>query len=136
MNMENTPVEGDYKGLRYALVIDEAHVIFRDKKAQDLLDSLLREIRSKGVSVILLSQGITEFTQPGTEFSSNCDNAFLLDINDKGNSKAISKFLGLSEREGVRAARSMEKIQTGMAISNLTEFEKGQLFELHQIHKD
>jgi DNA sulfur modification protein DndE len=118
------------------LVIDEAHVIFKDKKAQDLLDSMLREIRSKGVSVILLSQGISEFTQPGTEFSSNCDNAFLLDINDKGNSKAISKFLGLSDREGIKAARSIEKIKTGMAISNIGEFEKGSLFTLNQIHKD
>jgi DNA sulfur modification protein DndE len=136
MNMENTPVENNYKGIRYALVIDEAHVIFKDKKAQDLLDSMLREIRSKGVSVILLSQGISEFTQPGTEFSSNCDNAFLLDINDKGNSKAISKFLGLSDREGIKAARSIEKIKTGMAISNIGEFEKGSLFTLNQIHKD
>jgi DNA sulfur modification protein DndE len=136
MNMENTPVQGDYKGLRYALVIDEAHVIFKDKKAQDLLDSMLREIRSKGVSIILLSQGIAEFTQPGTEFSSNCDNAFLLDINDKGNTKAISKFLGLSDREGVKTVRSLEKIETGMAISNISEFEKGALFELNQIHKD
>lgn len=136
MNMENTPVENNIKGIRYTLVIDEAHVIFKDKKAQDLLDSMLREIRSKGVSIVLLSQGIAEFTQPGTEFSSNCDNAFLLDINDKGNSKAISKFLGLSDREGIKAARSIEKIETGMAISNISEFDKGSLFELNQIHKD
>jgi len=135
-NMGDTPVENGFKGIRYALVIDEAHVIFKDKKSRGILDSMLREIRSKGVSVVLLSQGISEFIQTEIDFSSNCDNAFLLDINDKGNSKAISKFLGLSDREAVKAVRSLEKIDTGLAISSITELDKGALIELNQIHKD
>jgi DNA sulfur modification protein DndE len=133
MNMENTPVdEQGYRAIRYIVLIDEAHVIFKEKKYQDILDKMLREIRSKGVAIILLSQGIEEFNQPNFDFSSNCEISFLLDIKDKNNTRSINKFLGLSEKEGVKVARSLEKIQKGQAISNIKEFEKGKLFELMQ----
>ena len=49
MNMDNTPVENNSKALRYVVLIDEAHVIFKEKKYQDILEKMLREIRSKGV---------------------------------------------------------------------------------------
>lgn len=132
MNMENTPVEGNFKGIRYVLLIDEAHVIFKEKKSQDLLEKILREIRSKGVSVVLLSQGIEEFNQPSFDFSSMCEIAFLLDIKNKTNIKMINKFLGLSEKEGQKIARSMESIQKGQAISNIKEFKDRKLFILKQ----
>ena len=64
MNMESTPTENGCRAMRYVLLIDEAHVIFKEKKYQDILEKILREIRSKGVSVVLLSQGIEEFVMP------------------------------------------------------------------------
>lgn len=135
MNMENAPVNGDYQSLRYVLLIDEAHVLFKDKKSHALLESMLREIRSKGVVVMLLSQGIDEFNQPTFDFSSECENAFLLNIKDK-NLKTMQKFLGLSEREATVLARSMERIEKGQAVSNLKEFKKGELFEVGQFWKN
>jgi DNA sulfur modification protein DndE len=36
----------------------------------------------------------------------------------------INKFLGFSDKEGTKLARSMENIQKGQAISNIKEFEK------------
>lgn len=132
MNMENTPVENGYRSMRYVLLIDEAHVIFKEKKYQEILEKILREIRSKGVSIVLLSQGIEEFNQPSFDFSSMCEISYLLDIKDKGNTKAINKFLGFSERDGIKAYRSLEKIQKGQAISNMKEFDKGELFEIKQ----
>jgi DNA sulfur modification protein DndE len=134
MNMENTPVENDHRGMRYILLIDEAHVIFKEKKYQDILEKILREIRSKGVSVILLSQGIEEFNQPNFDFSSMCEVSFLLDIKDKSNTKSINKFLGLSDKDGVKVSRSLEKIQKGEAISNIKEFAKGELFKIKQFY--
>ncbi len=134
MNMDSTPTENGYRGMRYVLLIDEAHVIFKEKKYQDILEKILREIRSKGVSVVLLSQGIDEFNQSNFDFSSMCEMSFLLDIKDKTNTKAINKFLGFSEKEGIKAARSLEKIQKGQAISNIKEFNKGELFELKQFY--
>ena len=134
MNMDSTPTENGYRGMRYVLLIDEAHVIFKEKKYQDILEKILREIRSKGVSVVLLSQGIEEFNQSNFDFSSMCEMSFLLNIKDKTNTKAINKFLGFGEKEGIKAARSLEKIQKGQAISNIKEYSKGELFELKQFY--
>ena len=131
MNMDNSPVENNVKALRYVLLIDEAHVLFKEKKYQDILEKLLREIRSKGVSVVLLSQGIDEYNQPNFDFSSMCEIAFLLDIKDK-NIKSMEKFLGMSGDGSKKIARSMEKIQAGQAISNIKEYNKVDLFEIKQ----
>lgn len=131
MNMDNSPVENNVKALRYVLLIDEAHVLFKEKKYQDILEKLLREIRSKGVSVVLLSQGIDEYNQPNFDFSSMCEIAFLLDIKDK-NIKSMEKFLGMSGDGSKKIARSMEKIQTGQAIGNIKEYNKGDLFWIKQ----
>ncbi|MEZ4910630.1 MAG: hypothetical protein R2774_07180 [Saprospiraceae bacterium] len=129
MNMDNAPIENKYQGMRYVLLIDEAHVIFKEKKSQDLLEKILREIRSKGVSVVLLSQGIEEFNQPSFDFSRMCENVFLFDIKDKTNLKMMQKFLGLSDKDGQKLKSSMEKIQKYQLVSNLKEYKVGELFK-------
>jgi DNA sulfur modification protein DndE len=131
MNMENTPVDNEAKAMRYVVLIDEAHVIFKEKKYQDILEKMLREIRSKGVSVVLLSQGIEEYNQPDFDFSTMCEIAFLMDIKDR-NQKVMEKFLGLSGANSTKIARSMEKIKKGQAISNIKEFETAKLFKVKQ----
>jgi DNA sulfur modification protein DndE len=65
------------------------------------------------------------------ESKSLCEIAFLLDVKNK-DSKMINKFLGFSDKEGVKLARSMENIKKGQAISNIKEFEKAELFKLKQ----
>jgi DNA sulfur modification protein DndE len=129
MNMEKAPIEGDFQGMRYVLLIDEAHTIFKEKKSQDLLEKILREIRSQGVSVILLSQGIEEFNQPSFDFSSMCETAFLFDIKDKVNLKLMQKFMGIGDKDAVRLKTSMEKIQKYQLVSNLKEYKVGELFK-------
>ena len=131
MNIDNTPVEDGSKALRYVILIDEAHVIFKEKKYQDILEKMLREIRSKGVSVVLLSQGIEEYNQSEFDFSTMCEIAFLLDIKDK-NQKMMEKFLGLSGNSSKTIARSMENIKKGQAISNIKEFDAAKLFKVRQ----
>jgi DNA sulfur modification protein DndE len=131
MNMDNTPVENNVKAMRYVVLIDEAHVIFKERKYQNILEKMLREIRSKGVAVVLLSQGIEEYNQPEFDFSTMCEIAFLLDIKDK-NLRVMEKFLGLSGANGKMIARSMEKIEKGQAISNIKEFELAKLFKIKQ----
>lgn len=128
MNMEKAPIEGELQGMRYVLLIDEAHTIFKEKKSQDLLEKILREIRSQGVSVMLLSQGIEEFNQPSFDFSSMCENAFLFDIKDKTNLRLMQKFMGVGEKDALRLKTSMEKIQKYQLVSNLKEFKVGELF--------
>jgi len=131
MNMENSPVENNVKALRYVILIDEAHVLFKEKKYQDILEKLLREIRSKGVSVVLLSQGIDEYNQPNFDFSSMCEISFLLDIKDK-NIKSMEKFMGLSGKNSTILARSMEQIEKGQAISNIKEYDLVKRFNVKQ----
>lgn len=128
MNMDNAPIEGKYQGIRYVLLIDEAHVIFKEKRSQNLLEKILREIRSKGVSVVLLSQGIEEFNQPSFDFSSMCETAFLFDIKDKTNLKMIQKFLGLGDKDAQKLKISMENIQKHQVVSNLKEYYAAELF--------
>ncbi|MCY7357200.1 MAG: DndE family protein [Rudanella sp.] len=135
MNMENAPVENGHQALRYVLLIDEAHVIFKDRKSQDLLEKMLREIRSKGVMVVLLSQGIEEFNQPSFDFSSMCENAFLINIKDKTNTNQMKRFLGFGDPEGLILARSMGKIGKGQAVSNLKEYRRGELMGLEGFNK-
>ncbi|MBO0360879.1 DndE family protein [Hymenobacter sp. BT186] len=130
MNMENAPINDGVQAMRYVLLIDEAHVLFKDKKSQDLLERMLREICSKGVAVVLLSQGIEEFNQPAFDFSSMCENAVLLEIKDRLNLKSMSRFLGFSEAETRLLGQSVSKIKKGLAVTNVKEFKRGELFEI------
>jgi len=129
MNMENADIVNGVQGMRYVLLIDEAHTIFREKKSQLILEKVLREIRSKGVSIVLLSQGIQEFNQPSFDFSSMCETAFLFDIKDKTNLKMMQKFLGLGDKDGQKLKTSMEKIKKYQLVSNLKEYKVGELFK-------
>ncbi len=102
--MEDAPVEVDDFGnalqaIRYVFLIDEAHNIFKEPKSRAILDTMLREIRSKGVMVVMVSQQIEEFIQPDIDFSANCANVFLLNIKNR-NLKTMTRFLGYSEKEG------------------------------------
>jgi DNA sulfur modification protein DndE len=131
---DSEPVDG-IRPIRYVLLIDEAQVIFRDKKAKFVLQQILEQIRSKGVSVILLAQNIDEFDQPTFNFSSLCEIGFLLKIADLTNTKKIQKFLGFSDREMTFAIRNLEKMDPGLAISNMREYRKGELFSITQFYK-
>lgn len=128
MNMDKIPIEDNYSGLRYVLLIDEAHNVFKEKKSQEILEKLLREVRSQGVAVMLVSQGIEEFNQPTFDFSEMCQSAFLMQIKDGNNWKSISKFLGAGEKQRNKINRSMEAINPRQAISNIKEFEFGEIF--------
>lgn len=131
-NMGSAPVENGYQSMRYVLMIDEAHDLFREKKTLEILETILRKIRSYGVSVFLLSQGIKEYDQGTFDFSQECSTAFLLPINDKKNTKAINKFLGLSEKESIKAIRNLEELESGSgyAISNMKEFPRAEIFSI------
>lgn len=132
MSMSNSPTENNIQSMRYVILIDEAHVLFKEKKYEEILEKMLREIRSKGVSIVLLSQGIEEYNQKDFDFSSMCEIAFLLDIKDKNNTKAMEKFLGLSGKHTNKIVQSMSRIQKGQAISNIKEFDTASLFKVNQ----
>ncbi|MCR5407592.1 MAG: DndE family protein [Bacteroidales bacterium] len=135
-NMGSTEVNDNYREMRYVLMIDEAHDLFREKKSLEILEVILRKIRSYGVSVFLLSQGITEYNTANFDFSQECETSFLLPINDIANTKAINKFLGLTIKDGNTAIRNIEKLKNGQAISNMKEYPKTEVFDVVQYWKE
>lgn len=54
----------------------------------------------------------------------------------ENNTKAINKFLGLSEKDGSRTMRNLEKLDNGQCVSNIKELQKGDLFEVVQYWKE
>ena len=135
-NMGSTDVNGDYREMRYVLMIDEAHDLFREKKSLEILEVILRKMRSYGVSVFLLSQGIAEYNTANFDFSQECETAFLLPINDMANVKAINKFLGLTQKDGTTALRNLGKLTNGRAVSNLKEYPRTAVFDVVQYYKE
>ncbi|MCR5550090.1 MAG: DndE family protein [Bacteroidales bacterium] len=135
-NMGNTDVREDFREMRYVLMIDEAHDLFREKKSLEILEVILRKMRSYGVSVFLLSQGIAEYNTANFDFSQECETAFLLPINDMANTKAINKFLGLTQKDGTTALRNLEKLGNGQAISNIKEYPRTSVFDVVQYYKE
>lgn len=135
-NMGNTDVNEDYREMRYVLMIDEAHDLFREKKSLEILEVVLRKMRSFGVSVFLLSQGISEYNTANFDFSQECETAFLLPINDMANIKAINKFLGLTQKDGTTAIRNLEKLNNGQAVSNIKEYPRTAVFDVVQYWKE
>ena len=135
-NMGSTDVNGEYREMRYVLMIDEAHDLFREKKSLEILEVILRKMRSYGVSVFLLSQGIAEYNTANFDFSQECETAFLLPVNDMANTKAINKFLGLTQKDGTTALRNIEKLANGQAVSNIKEYPRTSVFDVVQYWKE
>lgn len=135
-NMGTADNVDGYQSMRYVLMIDEAHALFANKKSHATLENMLRVMRSFGVSVFLLSQGIQEYNQGTFDFSQECESAFLLPIKDNANVKAISKFLGFSDKESVRITNQLDKLENGYAISNMKEFAQTENFEVVQYWRE
>ncbi len=62
MLFDNLPEKGDVERPEYVIFFDEAHYLFKDsnKSLQDLMVTILKQIRSKGVSVFFVTQDVTD----------------------------------------------------------------------------
>jgi DNA sulfur modification protein DndE len=121
------PNEDRINPLRYIIVIDEAHIYLNNKNARSILEQLLRVIRSKGVVVILLSQGPEDYYKPDFDFSSQIKIPLCLHIKSK-NIKAIERFVGTA-RSSIKLQDVINKLDKGKGILNLSE---PKLIELKQ----
>jgi DNA sulfur modification protein DndE len=68
LSQDDSPVVDGYRSLRHLLVVDEARKILREKKYQSLVD-LVRQSRSKGEVVMLLSQDPSDFEGQADDFT-------------------------------------------------------------------
>ena len=62
MLFEKLPEVGDVDRPKYAIFFDEAHYLFKDsnKSLVDLMVTILKQIRSKGVAVFFITQDVTD----------------------------------------------------------------------------
>ena len=52
------------------------------------------------------------------------------------NTKAINKFLGLTQKDGTTALRNIEKLANGQAVSNIKEYPRTSVFDVVQYWKE
>ncbi len=109
----------DIMPLRYVIVIDEAHVYLKNKNARKALEDLLRLLRSKGVIVIMLSQGVEDYKTRDFDFASQVKLPICLNIQNK-DPKMIKTFVGTPRSEH-KLNSEINKLDSGLGLINIDE---------------
>jgi len=113
-----TPVD-NIMPLRYIVVIDEAHVYLKNKNARKALEDLLRLLRSKGVIVIMLTQGVEDYKTKEFDFASQVKLPICLNVQNK-DPKMIKPFIGTPRSEH-KLISEINKLDSGFGLINLVE---------------
>lgn len=105
--------------LRYVIVIDEAHIYLKNKNARKALEELLRLLRSKGVIIVMLSQGVEDYKTNDFDFASQVKLPICLNVQNK-DYKAISNFVGTPTSK-YKLESEIKKIESGKGLINIGE---------------
>lgn len=105
--------------LRYVIVIDEAHVYLKNKNARKALEELLRLLRSKGVVVVMLSQGVEDYRTKDFDFASQVKLPICLNVQNK-DYKMIEAFVGTPNSK-YKLETELKKLDSGLGLINLSE---------------
>jgi len=105
--------------LRYVIVIDEAHIYLKNKNARKALEELLRLLRSKGVVIVLLSQGVEDYKTKDFDFASQVKLPICLNVQNK-DYKSISSFVG-TPISRYKLESEIKKLDSGKGLINLSE---------------
>jgi hypothetical protein len=68
LDQSEAPATSNYRSIRHLLIVDEARKVLRDRRSESLVD-LIRKGRSKGVTVMLLSQDPSDFEGEVDDFT-------------------------------------------------------------------
>ncbi|MGI8642268.1 MAG: ATP-binding protein [Pyrinomonadaceae bacterium] len=115
MAMPDSAVADGVREMRTIIVIDEAHHFLKDKKRNAILERLIREIRSKGASVFLMSQSPDDYDQDNFDFTELLEFIFLLQSN-AGASKFLQNAFGVSAQEAKTLSSEVANLPTVNAI--------------------
>ncbi len=113
--------------LRYVIVIDEAHIYLKNKNARKALEELLRLLRSKGVIIVMLSQGVEDYRTKDFDFASQVKLPICLNVQNK-DYKSISHFVGTPSSK-YKLETEIKKLDSGKGLINLGNT---QIIELNQ----
>ncbi|MFV1449153.1 DndE family protein [Maribacter sp. HS] len=105
--------------LRYVIVIDEAHIYLKNKNARKALEELLRLLRSKGVIIVMLSQGVEDYKTKDFDFASQVKLPICLNVQNK-DYKGISNFIGTPSSK-YKLETEIKKLESGKGLINLSE---------------
>ncbi len=105
--------------VRYVIVIDEAHIYLNNKNARKALENLLRLLRSKGVIVVMLSQGVEDYKTKDFDFASQVKLPICLNVQNK-DYKAISNFIGTPNSK-YKLETEIKKLDSGKGLINIGE---------------
>ncbi|MCD9189060.1 MAG: DUF87 domain-containing protein [Pyrinomonadaceae bacterium] len=115
MAMPDSNVTDGIREMRTIIVIDEAHHFLKDKKRNAILERLIREIRSKGASVFLMSQSPDDYDQHNFDFTELLEFIFLLQSN-AGATKFLQNAFGLSSAEAKSLSAEVSGLPTAEAV--------------------
>lgn len=105
--------------LRYVIVIDEAHVYLKNRNARKALEDLLRLLRSKGVIVVMLSQGVEDYKTKDFDFASQVKLPICLNVQNK-DPKMIKSYIGTPRSEH-KLLSEINKLESGLGLINIDE---------------
>jgi DNA sulfur modification protein DndE len=116
MAMPDTEVVGGARAMRTIIVIDEAHHYLRDKKRNRVLQKLIREIRSKGASVFLLSQSPDDYDQNEFDFAELLEFVFVLQSSANA-SKFLQSALGITAQRARNLVADVANLKSGEGLA-------------------
>lgn len=117
-NLGNSKENPDLKTreMRTVIVIDEAHHFLKNKRRVGILESMIREIRSMGAAVILLSQSPDDFDQSDFNFMELLEFVYVLGCTPNS-SKFLKQYFGLSSDQANDLLREVTGLKTGEALT-------------------
>ena len=115
MAMPDSGVADGVREMRTIIVIDEAHHFLKDKKRNAILERLIREIRSKGASVFLMSQSPDNYEQENFDFTELLEFIYLLQSN-AGATKFLQNAFGVSLQEAKNLSAEISNLPTAEAV--------------------
>lgn len=123
----DTDVTNNIKALKHVIVVDEAQNFLQHKNARPVIESMLKELRSMGIIIILIAQETQDFIYRDFNFMSQIQFPICANVKDKSTKRIIS-FLGSVNSE-VRLQTQLKNLEGGKAIINIGE---SKLIELKQ----
>ncbi|MCU0424259.1 MAG: ATP-binding protein [Candidatus Kapabacteria bacterium] len=106
--------------MRTVIVIDEAHHFLNDKKRVKILAEMIREVRSKGVAVVLLSQSPSDFDQAEFDFLEMLEFVFVLQSNASAHN-FLQQVFGVSADEARKLKSNIADLPAHTAFTKVAK---------------
>jgi DNA sulfur modification protein DndE len=102
--------------IRTVIVLDEAHYFLKSKSRVSILEKMIREIRSMGAAVILISQSPEDFDQSDFNFMELLEFVYVLRCTPDSN-RFLKQYFSLSGDKANQLMREVAELKTGEAVT-------------------